>query len=92
MSFAHGLPSMACPHCREPSQIRTSREVSPTLREIYYACRDTVGCGHTFRAELAVTLTLSPSARPDPRVQLRVLDRRVRAPANDNGHPAAATG
>lgn len=60
---------MACPHCDATSEIRTSRLVSKTMRELIYACTD-VECGHTFVALTEVVRTLSPSAKPNPTVLL----------------------
>ena len=60
---------MACPHCDAQSEIRTSRMVSKTMRELIYACTD-MECGHTFVATTEIQRTLSPSAKPNPRVNL----------------------
>jgi len=59
----------ACPHCRASSEIRTSRMVSDTMRESIYACSN-VECGHTYVVMAEVVRTLSPSATPDPTVNL----------------------
>lgn len=58
-----------CPHCKSKATIRTSRPISPLLRELYFQCHD-VECGHTFSAFLEVRETISPSAKPDPLVHL----------------------
>lgn len=60
---------MACPHCDAQAEIRTSRMVSKTMRELIYACTD-MECGHTFVATTEIQRTLSPSAKPNPRVNL----------------------
>ncbi|SFE09629.1 ogr/Delta-like zinc finger family protein [Paracidovorax konjaci] len=60
---------MACPHCDAQAEIRTSRVVSKTMRELIYACTN-VECGHTFVAATEVLRTLSPSATPDPAVNI----------------------
>lgn len=60
---------MACPHCDAQAEIRTSRLVSKTMRELIYACTN-AECGHTFVATTEVVRTLSPSATPDPTVNI----------------------
>ncbi|MGB1763782.1 ogr/Delta-like zinc finger family protein [Alloalcanivorax xenomutans] len=60
-------PAMKCPHCRANAWARTSRELSPLLREIYYQCSD-VECGHTWVATLEASRTLSPSAKANPAI------------------------
>jgi hypothetical protein len=58
-----------CPHCNVPAKIRTSREITITVREIYFTCR-TPACNHSFVAQLTYVHGLSPSAIPDPRIDL----------------------
>lgn len=58
-----------CPHCKASSEIRTSRMVSPTMRESIYQCTN-VECGHTFIVDAEASRTLSPSATPDPTVNI----------------------
>ncbi|MFG5777698.1 ogr/Delta-like zinc finger family protein [Comamonas sp. J-3] len=60
---------MECPHCKATSEIRTSKPVSATMRETIYQCTN-VECGHTFVANTEIVRTLSPSATPDPTVNL----------------------
>ncbi len=83
------LPSISCPHCEGPARIRQSRSFSRTVRELRYACLD-VDCGHTFRAELVVTHTISPSARPSPEVRLPLWS--IGRAANDNPGAVRRTG
>ncbi|MFT4432066.1 ogr/Delta-like zinc finger family protein [Caballeronia sp. 15715] len=61
--------TLSCPHCRSRVIARTSRELSPTMREITFVCFDHE-CGHTFVAQLEAVRTLSPSAKPNPLVGL----------------------
>ena len=58
-----------CPHCKATSEIRTSRMVSATMRESIYQCTN-VECGHTFIVDAEASRTLSPSATPDPTVNI----------------------
>lgn len=52
---------VTCIRCKGPALIRTSREMSETLRQLYCICRDPE-CGHTFVMDLSFSHTLSPSA------------------------------
>lgn len=87
---------LRCPHCRFAGERRTSRAVSDTFREIYYSCPNPL-CGHSWKASLAYDYGLSPSAIPDPKVDLPmrpmeradVIDdaRRRSLPGPDPGQP-----
>lgn len=59
----------ACPHCGTASVVRTSVQQTRLTREIVYACMNEE-CGHTFVGLLEVVRTLSPSATPDPGINL----------------------
>ena len=48
----HRSGDLRCPHCRSTAIRRTSREVTPTFRELFYLCRNPA-CGHTFKASLS---------------------------------------
>lgn len=81
---------MACPHCGASSEIRTSRMVSKTMRELIFACTN-VECGHTFVALTEIVRTLSPSATPDPAVNLPLsshVRRDMVRVVLDNAHEA----
>lgn len=56
-----------CPHCRAFATVRTSEAVSPTLRILYFQCRD-MTCGHTWVSHLEAVRTVSPAALPNPSV------------------------
>lgn len=58
-----------CPHCRTAAVVRDSKELSTLVRRITFACKN-AECGHTFAATLTVDTTLSPSAIPDPAVNI----------------------
>ncbi|MNR50223.1 DNA-binding transcriptional regulator [compost metagenome] len=62
--------SMPCPHCSAVAHVRTSRLMSPISKEMYYQCSN-LECGHTFVGVIEVVRTLSPSACPNPSVQIR---------------------
>lgn len=81
--------SINCPHCDSPAHVRTSRSLTPLCREIYFQCSGFVECGHTFKAQLAVLSTLSPSRRPNPKIRLPMDE--VTKPANDD-RPGAEIG
>jgi len=86
------LNSVRCPHCRRPARIRSSRAMTPLVRQLYLACTN-VECGHTFGADIEITHTISPSACPAPDVHLRLAPPRRRVandnPSNDNPLPGA---
>jgi hypothetical protein len=73
---------MECPHCAEPSNVRTSKTVTPTYREFYYQCPN-IDCGHTWKAALSFIHTISPSACPRMGLELPVAPPHP--PANDRG-------
>lgn len=50
-----------CPRCEAKATIRTSKELSATMRQLYCTCNDPE-CGHTFVMDLTFSHTLSPSA------------------------------
>ena len=73
------LPIMyRCPHCKAKAQVRSSKEITPILREISYSCPDPE-CGHTFVVHAEAVRTLSPSAKPDPLVYLPMSEHTRRA-------------
>lgn len=65
---ANGI-RMHCPHCHTSSLVRSSRQMSATLRELEFQCHN-VYCGHTWVATLEAVRTLSPSSIPNPEVHL----------------------
>ncbi len=52
--------TIRCPHCNSRAVVRSSREMSATMRELVYMCTN-AECGHTYIASLEVQRTLSPS-------------------------------
>lgn len=60
---------MRCPHCRAVGLRRSSREITVTFRETYYVCGNPA-CGHAWKASTQYEYGLSPSAIPDPAVDL----------------------
>lgn len=62
-------PGMSCPHCKHAARARTSTQLSALFREVTYVCANT-DCGHVFVCGLEAIRTLSPSAIPDPEVNL----------------------
>lgn len=65
----HKSGNLRCPHCRMNTIRRTTREVTITFRELFFTCKNPA-CGHTFKASLSYDYGLSPSAIPDPAVDL----------------------
>lgn len=60
-----------CPHCQTRADARTSRELSLTLREVRFACKNTE-CGHTYVVNMEFARTLSPSAMPNLSLNLPI--------------------
>ena len=60
---------LRCPHCQSLGSIRSSETLSSTVTRHYLSCTN-FECGHTWRATSAADMTLSPSATPDPLVNL----------------------
>ena len=60
-----------CPHCKSTARIRTSRPLSDLVREAALQCNNVL-CGHTFVAHIEAVRTLSPSATPDPLIDLQL--------------------
>ncbi|MFS1526251.1 ogr/Delta-like zinc finger family protein [Microbulbifer sp. 2304DJ12-6] len=68
---------LCCPHCGAKARARTSQQITPLYREIYFQCTD-VECGHTYVAALSVLHSLSLSAKPNPEVNIPLSPRIVR--------------
>lgn len=66
---------MNCPHCTCRAQIRTSTQVTSTMREVYFLCTNLV-CGHSWVATIEAVRTIAPSGIPNPHVNLPVSERR----------------
>jgi hypothetical protein len=60
-----------CPHCVTPGAVQSSRQITPTYKQFYIACRNPL-CGHTWLAELHVVHSITPSAMPNPDLQIRM--------------------
>ena len=58
-----------CPHCNELCTTRKTEQISSMYREITFVCNNSE-CGHVFVASVSPVRTLSPSATPDPSVNL----------------------
>ncbi len=58
-----------CPHCQALGRVRTSERMSPTVSWLYLQCSD-LECGHSWRVDAEATVTISPSAKPSPQVNM----------------------
>ncbi|MCD2325322.1 ogr/Delta-like zinc finger family protein [Sphingomonas sp. IC-56] len=67
----HRLPTVHCPHCRARSMVRTSEELTNTVREIRYTCSNEE-CNFSFVAQLSIVRTIRPSPKPNPDVHLPI--------------------
>lgn len=78
-----------CPHCKGKTKTRTSRGLSPTLRELIYQCDDPE-CGYSFVVQAEAVRTLSPSGKPDPSINLpQSLQALANARARTKEHQCA---
>lgn len=81
------LPTISCPHCDAKSIVRTSHNVTPTLREIRLECTNG-DCGHSFVGQLTVIRTIRPSRIPRDGVHLPFANPNLvgpdKKPANDD--------
>lgn len=68
---------LKCPHCGSVCAIRDSGQVTLLTRESIYACSNPE-CGHTFVGLTEIVRTLSPSAIPNPAVELPLSSRMKR--------------
>jgi hypothetical protein len=58
-----------CPHCEEICTTRKTEQISRMYREITFVCKN-IECGHVFVTSLEPVRTLSPSAMPDPMIDI----------------------
>ena len=70
---------LRCPHCNSLATVRTSERMSDTVSWLYLVCCN-AKCGHTWRASAEAKVTISPSARPNPRVLLPFSKHVLREP------------
>lgn len=56
-----------CPHCGTESTVRTSKQMSETVREATVTCNNPE-CMHSWVAHLAAVRTIAPSISPNPKV------------------------
>ena len=71
---------LSCPHCQHGLRVRNSISNHPLFRVYYLQCTN-VGCGWTARSQMEITHTMSPSANPNPEIQLPLADSALRAQA-----------
>lgn len=73
LTFPRTLPRersrVHCPHCEAQALIRTSMQMTALTHETTYYCIN-AECGHTFSALTEIVRTLSPSATPNPSINL----------------------
>ena len=61
--------SNKCPHCSSALWIRSSEQVGPLLKRLYGQCTN-LHCGFTAQGFLTWEVELSPSATPNPNINL----------------------
>lgn len=76
-----------CPHCVSALAIRSSREEHAILKTLWFQCSN-VHCGFTCGGHIEITHTISPSAIPNPSIQLPTLKELLELKAaNDEEYP-----
>lgn len=63
--------NLRCVHCKTTCVVRTSEEVDIMLRDIAFQCPNPL-CGFTFKASLIFEYGVSPSAQPDPNINVKM--------------------
>lgn len=68
--------SLICPHCLSKTLvIRSSSQECPTLNSIWVQCQN-LDCGFTGKGYTEITHETSPSAIPNPSIQLKPTSKR----------------
>ena len=60
---------LTCPHCGEIATIRSSKELSTTVREASVQCNN-IECAHTWITRIVADRTIAPSMTPNPKVYI----------------------
>lgn len=68
---------LRCPHCKQGMRVRNSVGLHPLLRATYIQCSN-LNCGATYHGQFEITHQMSPSACPDPSVNLPEADQAIR--------------
>ena len=71
-----------CPHCETPSTVRTSKQITETIREATAQCNNPQ-CAHTWVVHLSAVRTIAPSMTPNPRVYIPLSPHSPAARAPD---------
>ena len=58
-----------CPHCDSFARARSSKQLTPTYREVRFECTNDA-CGHVWLAGLETLRTLCPSEQPNPEIHI----------------------
>ncbi|MGE4340176.1 MAG: ogr/Delta-like zinc finger family protein [Pigmentiphaga sp.] len=58
---------MSCPHCQHKAIVRRSREMSRTMRELTFVCRN-LDCNYAWVSVLEAHRSLNLPPNPDPSV------------------------
>ena len=69
------MPRMRCPVCNSHCHARTSEELSPETRRLWYQCIN-VECSMSFTSLLSFERIVSPSAFGDTFRTMEIRDRR----------------
>lgn len=80
-----------CPHCKAAGKVYSSRQITELYKQFYIQCRNPE-CAHAWLAELMVVHTITPSACPNPTLQIRngpTLAQMVKAAGQGGPAPPA---
>lgn len=65
---------VVCPHCGQPSTVRSSKQMCETVREATVTCNNP-DCMHSWVAQLVAVRTIAPSMNPNPKVYIPLSSR-----------------
>lgn len=68
---------MACPDCGGPMRVRNSVGLHPLFRNVFFQCMN-VNCGGVYGGNMEITRVMSPSATPNPAIDLPMAETTLR--------------
>lgn len=85
MSSNTSVYKLRCPDCQHGVRVRNSSQEHALLRVGYLQCTN-VACGATWRVAMEITHRMSPSAVPNPEIDLPMADSALRRMAMEREH------
>jgi len=71
---------LRCPDCKGPMRVRNSVYMHDLMRNVYVECQN-INCGAAFGGHMEFTCRMSPSAEPNPNIDLPMADSAMRKAA-----------